>query len=132
MNNKKIEALLSKLNNIQLIDNHPGNWVVLLDKYQLHIITDEKANRMRIISPIIDVKSIKKHQLKEAMQAHFNKALDTKYAIYDERVWSVYTHYLNELTKEMFIDAISQVYHSANNFGKTYSSSNLFFGSGDN
>ncbi|NAS31529.1 hypothetical protein GTQ40_11145 [Flavobacteriaceae bacterium R38] len=132
MNNHKIEAVLAKLNNIQLVDNHPGYWVILLDNYQLHIITDEKSNRMRIISPIIDVKDLKENQLTEAMQAHFHKALDIKYAIYDERVWSVYTHYLEELTKKMFIDAISQVYLGASNFGESYSSSNLFFGAGDN
>jgi len=131
MNNKKIGAVLSKLNNIQLVDNHPGYWVILLDSYQLHIITDEKLNRMRIISPIMDIKELKEKQLFEAMQAHFHKALDIKYAIYDERVWSVYTHYLEELTKKMFIDAISQVYHGANNFGGSYTSSNLFFGAGD-
>ena len=131
MNNKKIAAELSKLNNIRIVDDNPGYWVILLENFQLHIITDEKANRMRIICPIKDTSDLKKNQLKEAMQAHFHKALDTKYAIYDERIWSVYTHYLKELTAEMFLDAISQVFHGANNFGDSYSSSNLFFSAGD-
>ena len=131
MNNRKIEQILSKLNNITMVDDHPGYWVILFENFQLHIITDESANRMRIIAPVKEIEDVSDHQLITALKAHFNRALDIKYAIYDEKLWVVYMHYLKELTKDMFIDAMSQVYHAANNFGTSYSSSNLFFGAGD-
>ena len=43
---------------------------------------------------------------------------------------SVYTHPLKELTPEQLKDALAQVIILANNFGGTYSSTDLLFGQG--
>ena len=90
-------------------------------------IHDEGANRMRIISPIIERSKIGEEELLNALVANFHSALDVKYALSDEIIWSVYTHPLKELTDYQLLDAIKQVYAAAITFGSTYSSSPLVF-----
>ncbi|MCH8319327.1 MAG: hypothetical protein IIA88_12705 [Bacteroidetes bacterium] len=46
-------------------------------------------------------------------------------------LWSIFVHPLKELTQSQLIDAISQVFYAAHNFGGSYRSTNLQFGSGD-
>lgn len=95
-------------------------------------ITDPKSNRMRIILPIVEEKDLKKKQLEECMEANFDRALDVKYALYNEVVWSVFAHPLEELTEEQLADAVDQVYNAAVTFGGSYTSTNLVFGGGSN
>ena len=90
-------------------------------------IFDENANRMRIISPIIERQKLTEDQLLNALVANFHSVLDVKYALSDEIIWSVYTHPLKELTEGQVIDAIQQVYAAAITFGNSYSSTNLIF-----
>ena len=90
-------------------------------------IYDEKANRMRIISPIVKRAELTEDDLLNTLVANFHSALDVKYALSDEIIWSVYTHPLKELTEGQVVDAIQQVYAAAITFGETYSSTNLVF-----
>jgi len=90
-------------------------------------IYDAKANRMRIISPIVERKKLTEDKLLNALVANFHSVLDVKYALSDEIIWSVYTHPLKELTEGQLTDAIQQVYAAAITFGDTYSSTNLVF-----
>lgn len=90
-------------------------------------IFDENANRMRIISPIIERQKLTEDELLNALVANFHSVLDVKYALSDEIIWSVYTHPLKELTEGQVIDAIQQVYAAAITFGNSYSSTNLIF-----
>ncbi|MDT0622606.1 hypothetical protein [Croceitalea vernalis] len=90
-------------------------------------IFDENANRMRIISPIIERQKLTEDQLLNALVANFHSVLDVKYALSDEIIWSVYTHPLKELTEGQVVDAIQQVYAAAITFGDSYSSTNLIF-----
>ena len=90
-------------------------------------IFDENANRMRIISPIIERQKLTEDQLLNALVANFHSVLDVKYALSDEIIWSVYTHPLKELTEGQVVDAIQQVYAAAITFGNSYSSTNLIF-----
>ncbi|WP_422084127.1 hypothetical protein [Ulvibacterium sp.] len=93
----------------------------------LFTIYDENANRMRIISPIIQRSEIEEEQLLNALVANFHSALDVKYALSDEIIWSVFTHPLRELSDHQVLDAIDQVYLANVTFGTTYSSTNLVF-----
>ena len=61
----------------------------------------------------------------------FSSALDAKYALRDQTLWSVFTHPLGELSDEQFLDCVAQVANLANNFGHSYASGNLFFGAGE-
>lgn len=90
-------------------------------------IYDENANRMRIISPIVERKDIGEEELLNAMVANFHSALDVKYALSDEIIWAVFIHPLNELSEHQVLDAIEQVYNASVTFGSTYSSTDLVF-----
>ena len=90
-------------------------------------IYDESANRMRIISPIVQREEIGEEELLNALVANFHSALDVKYALSDEIIWSVFIHPLRELSDHQVLDAIDQVYRANVTFGTTYSSTDLVF-----
>lgn len=99
----------------------------LLKETVLICIYDENANRMRIISPIVKREEIGEEELLNAFVANFHSALDVKYALSDEIIWSVFTHPLMELSEHQVVDAINQVYSAAVTFGGSYSSTNIVF-----
>ena len=105
-----------------------GNSVrFLFNETMLICIYDENANRMRIISPIVERGKLGEEELLNALVANFHSVLDVKYALSNEIVWSVYAHPLKELTELQVIDAIQQVYAAALTFGGSYSSTDLVF-----
>lgn len=114
---KAADTTMAKGNTIQFLYNQTT----------LICIYDENANRMRIISPIIEREKLEEKQILNSLVANFHSALDVKYALSDEIVWSVFTHPLKELTDYQLEDAIKQVYLANKTFGSTYSSTNLVF-----
>ncbi|MEO0571375.1 MAG: hypothetical protein AAF039_06690 [Bacteroidota bacterium] len=105
-----------------------GNSILfLVNDAVLRCIYDENANRMRIISPIVEREKLGEEELLNALVANFHSALDVKYALSDEIVWSVYAHPLKQLSEAQVVDAIQQVYAAAVTFGGSYSSTNLVF-----
>ncbi|GMN11859.1 hypothetical protein MTsPCn9_11730 [Croceitalea sp. MTPC9] len=104
-----------------------NSYQFLVNDAVLICVFDENANRMRIISPIVEREKIGEEELLNALVANFHSALDVKYALSDEIIWSVFIHPLKELSKEQVIDAVKQVYTAAKTFGDSYSSTNLVF-----
>ncbi len=82
---------------------------------------------MRIISPIIAQDKLAYTELIRVLSANFHTALDVKYALSDEILWSVFIHPLRELSKNQVISAVEQVYAAAATYGSSYSSTNLVF-----
>ncbi len=107
-----------------------GNWQFMYKETPMLCITDSANNRMRIIAPITEAANMDKDLLLDAMTANFHSALDVKYAISNNIVWSAYVHPLKELSTEQVESAISQVYLAAATFGTTFSSTELLFGAG--
>ncbi len=127
-NNAKIsEILLSVCDSVK---GGQGNWQVIYKRRYLFIITDESHNRMRIITPVIEEKKLKKGDLKLLLEANFHKALDAKYSLYNGFLWSVFTHPLGELATDQFKDAMNQVVQLADTYGTSYTSTDLIFGGG--
>jgi hypothetical protein len=104
-----------------------GNWQFMIKDRILVCITDENNNRMRIMSPIIEQKKLAYEDMLKLMEANFHTALDVKYAISDDVLWSVYIHPLKELGKDEVLSAINQVYSAAITYGTTYNSTGLTF-----
>jgi hypothetical protein len=90
-------------------------------------VYDEDANRMRIMAPVVERAEVGEEEILNAMVANYHTALDVRYALSDEIIWSVYLHPLRSLGKAQLKDAISQVYKAVATFGSTYSSSDLVF-----
>ena len=86
---------------------------------------------MRIISPIQKMSNVSQEQIDRCMQANFHTALDIRYAVSDDILWSAFIHPLEELTKEQVMSAISQVYSGVKTFGTHYSSGALSFPTSD-
>ena len=107
-----------------------GNWQVILEQRMLFVITDPAANRMRIFTPVISSEDVDEKLMRAMLIANFHTALDAKYSLYEGFVISTFTHPLAELREHQFIDALRQVARLADNFGTTFSSTDLFFGGG--
>ncbi len=125
MNPKKLYEVISKV-----ADTLTANGQTIQFSYKerpLILVYDENANRMRIISPIIETKELEEEQLLNMLVANFHSALDVKYALSDEIIWSVFLHPLRELSERQVLDAISQVHAASVTFGSTYSSTSLVF-----
>ena len=128
MTNEKIENILTKVTDS--VRGYPGYWEVLYKERQLLCLTDESHNRMRIISPIIETEAIQKELLLDVLTANFHAALDVRYAISQGFLWSVYIHPLKELEDDQLESAVNQVVNAADNFGTTFSSTEMIFGGG--
>lgn len=118
------ELIVSVADTVQ----NSGNTIQFIYKERMLIcIYDENANRMRIITPIVEREQLNEDQLLNALVANYHSALDVKYALSDEIIWSVFTHPLKELYEHQLLDAVDQVWAAANTFGSTYSSTNIVF-----
>lgn len=126
MDNEKLESVLESSGKI--IEGRLGYWRLRYRDRVFTIITDESHNRMRIMTPVIEKKNIKKSQYTALLEAQFDRVLDVKYAMFNDFLWSVFIHPLKELTEEQVEDALSQVYFAAATFGNQYVSTDLQFG----
>ena len=125
MNPKKLVELIERVTDNFEINGNSFRFVY--KEVFLLTIYDENANRMRIISPIVERTELEEDELLNALVANFHSVLDVKYALSDEIIWSVFTHPLKELSEHQILDAIDQVYTANVTFGTTYSSTSLLF-----
>lgn len=94
------------------------------------VMTDERANRMRIMMPIQAFDPGKAEDLKTALialHANYDRALDARYAVSDGILWSAFIHPLGSLTEADLASAIEQVRTLRKNTGTSYSSGALQF-----
>jgi len=98
---------------------------------ELTIVTDENADRMRVVIPIAETAGINKDILVRIMQANFDSALDARYAIGQGILWSTFLHRLSSLSPEDLLSGIGQSINIVKTFGTSFSSGALTFGGGD-
>ncbi len=122
---EKLDQIIKqKADTVQVKGN---SWHFILKDRVLICIADKNANRMRIISPIVKKEQLDETLILSSLIANFHTALDVKYAISDDALWSVFTHPLKELTSHQVEDAILQVYNANITFGTIFSSTSLTF-----
>jgi len=80
------------------------------------------------MAPIAPQEELDDEEFIILLQANYGRALDAKYALNDGVLWSVFMHPLGELTDGQFTDGVEQVATLADNFGESYTSSNLLYG----
>jgi len=91
----KLEGLIKQAADTTFVE---GSTFRFLYKNRLLIcISDAKANRMRIITPVVKRVEVGEDELLNALVANFHSVLDVKYALSDEKNWSLFTHPLKEL-----------------------------------
>jgi len=125
MNNEELGKIIYVL--ADSLRGKAGNWQFVIKDRLLICVTDSTNNRMRIMSPIIEQKKLAYTDMLKVMEANFHTALDVKYAISNDLLWSIFIHPLRELSRAQVVDAIQQVYIAAMTYGTTYNSSGLTF-----
>ncbi len=129
MDNAQLQALIQKLD--KNYKGEDGYWELTLEGVSLKVITDERADRMRIIAPIVKTDDLNKDELFRLLQANFDSALDARYAIAQGIVWGTFLHPLSTLDSEDFILGMGQTVNIVSSYGGTYSSGLFVFRGGD-
>ena len=96
------------------------------------VLTDDRADRMRLMMPIRKFDPRKAQDLRLALIAlhsNYDRALDARYALQDGVLWSVFIHPLESLTEGDLKNGINQVRALRKNTGTTFTSSELLLGS---
>jgi len=115
------------ISNVEVIKKQKGYIVFMYKKVKMALISDVKHDRMRIISPITEYPALTSKIKDAAMESNFHLALDARYAMSNDVLYSAYIHPLSPLTKEELKSALDQVSTLALTFGSTYSSGELSF-----
>jgi hypothetical protein len=95
------------------------------------VVFDVAANRMRAMVPVASADGLTEADLLRMMQANFDTALDARYAVANERLWSVYIHPLRELRRAQLLSGLAQTVTLARTYGTLYSGGAQVFGGGD-
>lgn len=109
----------------------PNGAVFTIEDVEVTLVFDINAERMRLVTPIGPSAALGSDDLKRMMQANFDSALDARYAIANDTLWSTFIHPLTSLTQEDFISGIAQTITLVKTYGTTYSSGAMVFGGGD-
>ncbi|MBL1293864.1 MAG: hypothetical protein COB61_008330 [Thiotrichales bacterium] len=129
MTNERIAALIDKLD--EDAEGRPGFWRFQLDEYEVYVITDERAGRMRAMVPILPSAEVELETFERLMQANFDSALDARYSIANDTLWATFIHPLTSLSDELLISGIAQSVNLAATYGTTFNSGALVFNGGD-
>jgi len=127
MSNGRLGNLVEK-HSSKMHESQLGFWKFDYDDSLVFVITDESHNRMRIMTPVTELKSVPNDELTILLSANFDRALDARYCVDSETLWSAFIHPLQELSDQQFLAALLQVVTLAKNYGTSYSSSGLMFG----
>ncbi len=130
MTNEQLDELIRK-NADTVHESQLGYWQFDYFGRLLIAITDETHNRMRIITPVATVGEMNEELAMACMAANFDRALDARYAISGDYVWSAFIHPLAELQPTQVVDALNQVATLAVTFGSSFSSGGLSFGNAE-
>ncbi len=98
------------------------------DEVAITLVSDATANRMRLVSPVIEASNMSEQQIIASLVSNYHLALDARYAIGSGVLFSTYIHPLAELTESQLISAVRQVATLSKTFGTTYTSGELSFG----
>lgn len=107
MSNQRMGKIIKRLDT--KATGQPGHWQLSIDGVKLLVITDERADRMRIISPVTSAQNLSTKKLYRLMQANFDSALDARYSIAKGVLWSAFIHPLKSLGDREFISGVGQV-----------------------
>ena len=129
MNNSRLHEILQRID--PDLQGRLGLWSIQFENFRAQIITDEIADRMRVIVPIVNVDDVEDGELLRLMQANFASALDARYCVANGVIWGAFIHQFSILSDEELLSGLAQAITVAKSFGSTYSSGALIFRGGD-
>ena len=95
MTNTELESIITKT--ADSVQGFKGRWQFTIKETVFICLTDSTNNRMRIMSPIVESYRVTEELKTLSLSANFHTALDVKYAIADDVLWSLFVHPLREL-----------------------------------
>ena len=125
MDNEKLERLILKLG--ENMEGQPGFWQFEFAQRRLICLTDESHDRMRLMTPVATSEHLSPELVLECLKANFDRALDARYCLNGDTLWTAFIHPLGSLSSTQFASACSQVVEAADNFGSKFSSGGLSF-----
>ena len=125
MTQAKLEEIVKKL--ADEANGINGRVEFTYNGMEMLLMSDKAANRMRIITPIASYSELSAEHIDNIMHSNFHSALDARYAVSKDILFSAYIHPLSPLTEEQILSAINQVFSLAATFGTAYTSSNLIY-----
>ena len=126
---ERMEAVLTRLD--PGVERAGAAFRLTVEDVPLLVVTDPRADRMRIMVPIRTAAGLTEADLLRMMRANFDSALDARYAVAEGRLWSVFIHPLSPLGEEQLISGVGQTVNAALSYGTLYSSGAGQFGRGD-
>jgi hypothetical protein len=126
MNQRTLGALLPSL--LADLEGRDGVWRGARADVPVYLLCDEEHNRMRIMAPIGEIRTLDPDFLALLLRANFDRALDAKFTMRDNEVWSLFVHPLSTLASDDLGLFLDQVVALVRNTGTTYASTELVFG----
>ena len=122
-------ATLGRLLANLMTDMEGGNgfWHGQRHEVPVYVVSDEEHDRMRIMSPIGVVEELESDLLHVLLQANYDRALDARYAMRGNELWSVVVHPLATLATDDLPAMFDQVTLLVKNTGSTFASTELVF-----
>lgn len=125
----ELDALESTLREVaDEFDGAHGAWHFAVDDVRMACMTDTHYDRMRIVAPIVEVRTVDAGHMYAMLEANYHTALDVRYAISDAVVMAAFIHPLGALSADELRAAVRQVASAVRTFGDQYSSGELMFG----
>jgi hypothetical protein len=130
MDNERLGEVLAE--NCEVVDagGEANRWLVEFGGYRMLVVTDEAADRMRIMATIASYDELRVRDFRVLLAANFDRTLDARYATAGGYLWAVYLHPLAELTEDQLAEGLRQVAALARNYGTSYAASDLTFTGG--
>lgn len=118
---KLLESYLTDL------DGQPGFWRGERDEVPVFVFCDDSHDRMRIMAPIGVLEELDPDLMHVLLQANYDRALDARYAMRGNELWSVVVHPLATLATDDVPSLFDQVTMLVKNTGSTFASTELVF-----
>ena len=118
---KLLESYLTEL------EGQPGFWRGVREEVPVFVFSDDEHDRMRIMAPIGVVEELDADLLHVLLQANYDRALDARYAMRGNELWSVVVHPLATLATDDLPSLFDQVVMLVKNTGSTFASTELVF-----
>lgn len=112
---------------LQDFEGQPGFWRGTRHEVPVFVFSDDEHDRMRLMSPIGLVEELDADLLHVLLQANYDRALDARYAMRGNELWSVVVHPLATLATDDLPSLFDQVVMLAKNTGSSFASTELVF-----
>jgi hypothetical protein len=109
------------------LEGQPGFWRGSRNEVPVFVFSDDAHDRMRIMAPIGVVEDLDAELLHVLLQANYDRALDARYAMRGNELWSVVVHPLATLATDDLPSLFDQVVLLVKNTGSTFASTELVF-----